>query len=113
MKLIHRSQRAREAVRTVSTDGQIFVAAVVFLMLAAILGDILGPLLGGEASADLALLDLGSESTGLAFQHSSLLSVLLFAGAVALAVSTIRIELVPMVRTMVSALRRGLGKIPI
>lgn len=113
MKLIHRSQRAREAVRTVSTGGEVFVGAIVLIMLLAVLGDILGPILLGEAGLEFALFDMGGESAVIAFQHWSLLEMMLAAGAVALGVSVVRTEIRTMVKTLVSALLRGLGKVPI
>lgn len=113
MKLIHRSQRAREAVHSTSSSGDVFVGAVIVIMLLAVLGDIIGPILLGEAGMELALFDMGGETAVIAFQHWSLLEMMLAAGAVALGVSVIRTEIRAAVRTMVSALIRGLGKVPI
>jgi hypothetical protein len=113
MKLVHRSTRARDAVRTTPACGQIFVAAVVGLMLLAVLGDIIGPIAMGEAGMDFVLFDMGGEGAVLAIQHWSLLDMLLAGGAVALGASVIRVELTALTRTLVSALSRGLGKIPI
>ena len=113
MKLIDRSERAREAVRTTSSGGEIFVATVVVIMLLAVLGDILGPIALGEAGMEFALFDMGGEGAVIAIQHWSLLKMMAAASCVALAASVIRNEIVVMARTLVSAVSRGLGKIPI
>jgi len=113
MKLIHRSVRAREAVHSTSSGGELFVAAIVLLMLLAVLGDILGPIVLGEAGVEFALFDLGGEGAVIAIQHWSLLELMAAAGCVALGASVIRNEVAAMARTLVSAVSRGLGKIPI
>jgi hypothetical protein len=113
MKLIHRSARAREAVRTVSTGGEVFVGAVVVLMLLAGLGDIIGPIGLGEAGMEVALFDMGGEAAVLATQHWSLVELMLAAGAIAFVASVVRAELLVMAKALVSALSRGQGKIPI
>lgn len=113
MKLVHRSARAREAVRTTSLSGEVFVGAVVLLMLLAVMGDILGPMALGEAGMEFALFDMGGEGAVIAIQNWSLLEMMTAAGAVALGISVIRNEIAAMARTLVSAICRGLGKIPI
>ncbi len=113
MKLIHRSERAREAVRTTSSSGEVFVAAVVVLMLLAVLGDIIGPVALGEAGMEFALFDMGTEGAVIAIQHWSLLEMMMAAGGIALGLSVIRNEVTALARTLVSAVSRGLGKIPI
>lgn len=113
MKLIHRSQNAREAVHTTSSGGNVFVGAMIGIMFLAVLGDLIGPILLGEAGMELALFDMGGETAVIAFQHWSLIEIMLAAGAIALGASVIQTELNAMVRNMVSALIRGLGKVPI
>ena len=83
------------------------------IMFLAVLGDIIGPILLGEAGMELALFDMGGETAVIAFQHWSLIEIMLAAGAIALGASVIQTELNAMVRNMVSALIRGLGKVPI
>ncbi|MGE0224988.1 MAG: hypothetical protein AB7S57_17095 [Acetobacteraceae bacterium] len=113
MKLIHRSECARDPVRHVTTSGEIFVGTVVLLMLLAVLGDIIGPFALGEAGLEFSLFDMGGEGAVLTIQHWSLIDMMLAGGAVVLGISVIRTELVSMVRTLVSAILQGLGKIPI
>lgn len=113
MKLVHRSARAREAVRTTSSGGELFVGALVLLMLLAVLGDILGPVALGEAGMEFALFDMGTEGAVVALQHWSLLEMMTAAGGIALGLSVIRSEIAAIARTLVSAVSRGLGKIPI
>ena len=79
MRLIHRSPRAANAVRTVSPGGELFVASVVICMLLASFGDAVDPTLFGEAGLEFALFDFGGEFTVLALRHWHLVQ-LLFAG---------------------------------
>lgn len=113
MKLIHRSARARDPVRSVSSGGEVFIGAVVMIMLIAVLGDIVGPVMLGEFGMEFALFDMGGEGAIVAFQHWSLLEMLALAASIALGLSVIRNELMALARSLVSILSRGLGKIPI
>lgn len=96
-----------------SSGGDVFIGAVVMVMLLAVLGDILGPVALGEAGMELALFDMGGEGAVIAIQHWSLLEMMMAAGAIAFALSVVRQEIAALARTLVSALCRGLGKIPI
>jgi hypothetical protein len=113
VKLIHRSQVARNPVRAVSAGEELFVGAVVGLMLFVTLGDVIGPVALGELGLELALFDLGGEAAVLAFEHWGLAQILCGAAVITFAVSVVRVELLAMVKALVSALGRGLDKIPI
>jgi len=77
MLLIHRSQRAANAVRTVSPGGELFVASIVICMILASFGDAVDPTWIGEAGLEFALFDLGGELSVLAMGHWHLLQLFL------------------------------------
>ena len=91
MLLIHRSQRAANAVRTVSPGGELFVASVVICMILASFGDAVDPMLLSEAGLEFALFDLGGELSLLAMRHWHLLQLLLAGGALAAGITVLRV----------------------
>ena len=113
MKLVHRSARARDPVRSTSSGGEIFVTIVVMMMFLAVLGDILEPTTLGETGLEYGLFDMRTESVLVAVQHWSLLQMMMAAGAAALGLSVIHNEIAAMARVLISSTHQGLGKIPI
>lgn len=113
MKLIHQSGRARNAVHSVPAGGNALVGSLVLIMLLVVLGDIVGPVAMGEAGLEMALFDAGGESVFISFQNWTPIEMLLGASAAALAASVMRIELLAMIRRLLSALRARIGKVPI
>jgi len=112
MLLIRRSPRAANAVRTVSPNGEMFVAFVVGCMMLSALGDAIDPTLLGDAGLESVFFDVGELSV-IAIPHWHLVQLLL-AGAVAAGI-------VCAMRTVGAAPlcvsrpgpHRALGKIPI
>ena len=113
MKLIHRSSAARDPVRNVSSGGQIFVGVLILIMFLSVLGDLMGPLALSDAGMELALFDMGTETVVLALHRWSLLEMMLAAAVAAFGISVIRTELRELTLALISAVGRGLGKIPI
>ena len=83
MLLVHRSKRAANAVRTTSPGGELFVVSVVFCMILAVFGDAVDPSFLSEAGFEVAMFDLGGETTLLTMRHWSLLQLLLAGGVLA------------------------------
>src|SRR5258705_4848955 len=103
MLLIRRSPRATDAARTVSTSGELFVAAVVICMILASFGDAIDPAMFGEAGLEFAIFDLGGEFSVLAMRDWHLLQLLqlLLAGAVlALGISVLRVGSAALVKAL-------------
>jgi len=91
MRLIHRSHRAANAVRTVSPSGELFVASIVMCMILSAFGDAVDPTWIGEAGLEFAFFDLGGEFSVLAMRHWHLLELLLAGGAMAAGIMILRI----------------------
>lgn len=113
MKLIERSPRASQAVRTVSPTGELFVASVVLFMILASFGDAVDPTLLGEAGLEFALFDFGGELSVLAIRHWHLLQLLLAGGAVVAGVAVLRICGSAFLKALKPAERRAVDKVPI
>ena len=113
MLLIRRSQRANDAVRTVSPGGELFVASVVAFMILAAFGDAVDPALFGETGLELGLFDLGEEFSVLAMRHWHLLQILAAGAALAGGISAIGIGAAALARRLRSAPRRAIEKVPI
>lgn len=113
MKLIHRSPRASQAVRTVSPTGELFVASVVIFMILASFGDAVDPALFGEAGLEFALFDFGGELSVLAMRHWHLLQILLAGGALAAGLAVLRVGASLLVKALNPAPRRAVDKVPI
>jgi hypothetical protein len=113
MLLIHRSARAANAIRTVSPGGELFVASVVICMILAAFGDAVDPALFGEAGLEFTLFDLGGESSVLAMRHWSLLQLLMAGGVLAAGIGAIGVGGAALVKTLRSAPRRPIDKVPI
>lgn len=113
MLLIRRSPRAANAVRTVSSGGELFVASVVAFMILASFGDAVDPGLFGETGLELGLFDLGEEFSVLAMRHWDLLQILAAGGAVAAGISVLGIGVSVLAKRLRSAPRRAVEKIPI
>ncbi len=113
MLLIRRSQRASNAVRTVSTGGELFVASVVICMLLASFGDAVDPALFGEAGLEFALFDLGGEFSVLTMSQWQLIELLLAGGLVAAGISVLRVTAAAFFRAMQPAPSRDVEKVPI
>ena len=113
MRLIHRSQRARNAVRTTSAGGELFVASVVISMILSAFGDSVDPMLFGEAGLEFAIFDLAGEFSLLTMRHWHLLEFL-FAGAVLVAgIGVLRVCCAPFIKSMRPAPERAIDKVPI
>ncbi|WP_289296070.1 hypothetical protein [uncultured Reyranella sp.] len=91
MRLIHRSHRAANAVRTVSPSGELFVASIVICMILASFGDAVDPTWLGEAGLEFAFFDFGGEFSVLAMRHWHLLELLLAGGVMAAGIMVLRI----------------------
>lgn len=113
MKLIHRSPRASQAVRTVSPAGELFVASVVVFMILASFGDALDPALFGEAGLEFALFDFGGEFSVLAMRHWHLLQLLMAGAAVAAGLAVLRVCAFTFLKALNPAPRRAVDKVPI
>ena len=113
MRLIHRSPRAANAVRTVSPGGELFVASVVICMLLASFGDAVDPTMFGEAGLEFALFDFGGEFTVLALRHWHLVQLLFAGGLVAAGVAVLRVGAPAVVQALRPAPRRAIDKVPI
>ena len=113
MLLIQRSQRAANAVRTVSPGGELFVASVVICMILASFGDAVDPTVLGEAGLEIALFDLGGEFSVLAMRHWHLLQLLLGGAALAAGITVLRIGSTIFYRALRPAPGGGVEKGPI
>ena len=113
MRLIHRSPRAANAVRTVSPGGELFVASVVICMLLASFGDAVDPTLFGEAGLEFAVFDFGGEFSVLAMRHWHLLQLLLAGGVLAAGIAILRVGAPAVFRALRPAPRRAIDKVPI
>jgi hypothetical protein len=113
MLLVHRSQRAANAVRTTSVSGELFVASVVVCMILAVFGDAVDPTLLGEAGLEFAIFDFGGEATVLAMRHWSLLQLLLAGGALATALGSIGLAAAAVLTALRDSVRGRPEKVPI
>ena len=113
MRLIHRSPRAANAVRTVSGTGELFVAGMVVCMILASFGDALDPMLFGEGGLEFAIFDFGGELSVLAMRHWHLLEHLFAGAAIALGLSILTVGATAAVKALRPADRRAIDKVPI
>jgi hypothetical protein len=113
MLLIRRSQRAANAVRTVSPGGELFVASVVICMILASFGDAVDPTLFGEMGLEYALFDLGGEFSVLAMRHWHLLQLMVAGGVIAAGIMVLRVVAGAFFRPLRSAPPRDSEKVPI
>lgn len=113
MRLIHRSPRAANAVRTVSPSGELFVASVVVCMILASFGDAVDPTWFGEAGLEFAMFDLGGEFSVLAMRHWHLLQLLLAGIVITAGISVLRTIVPPFLRSLDPAPPQDVEKVPI
>ena len=113
MRLIHRSHRAANAVRTVSPSGELFVASIVICMILASFGDAVDPTWFGEAGLEFAFFDFGGEFSVLAMRHWHLLELLLAGGVMAVGIMVLRILSGAFFRPLEPAPSGGVEKVPI
>ncbi|WP_425068223.1 hypothetical protein [Reyranella sp.] len=113
MRLIHRSHRAANAVRTVSPSGELFVASIVVCMILASFGDAVDPTWFGEAGLEFAFFDFGGEFSILAMRHWHLLELLLAGGVMAVGIMVLRILAGAYFRPLEPAPSGGVEKVPI
>ena len=113
MRLVHRSRRAANAVRSVSTGGELFVASVVACMLLAAFGDAVDPAWLGEAGLEFALFDFGGEISVLGMRHWHLLSLLLAGGALATGIAVLKVSAGLLLAPARAAPPRAIDKVPI
>ncbi|MBL0898593.1 MAG: hypothetical protein IBJ17_07840 [Reyranella sp.] len=113
MRLIHRSPRAANAVRTVSPSGELFVASVVVCMILAAFGDAVDPPWIGEAGPEFALFDLGGEISLLAMGQWHLVQLLMAGGVVAAGITVLRIVGGAFFPPLDPAPQHGAEKVPI
>lgn len=113
MRLIHRSHRAANAVRTMSPSGELFVASIVVCMILASFGDAVDPTWVSEAGLKFAFFDLGGEFSMLAMRHWHLLELLLSGGAMAAGIMILRIVVGAFFRPVDPAESRAVEKVPI
>lgn len=113
MLLIRHSARANNAVRTVSPEGELFVAGVVICMILASFGDAVDPALFGEAGLEFAIFDFGGELSILAMRHWHLLQLLIAGVAGAAGIFVLSVFVAGLLRILRPAGRRAPGKVPI
>lgn len=113
MRLIHRSPRAANAVRTVSPSGELFVASVVVCMILAAFGDAVDPAWIGEAGLEIAFFDFGGELSLLAMRHWGLLQLLMAGGVAAAGIMVLRILGGAFFPPLDPTPQRDVGKVPI
>lgn len=113
MRLINRSPRAANAVRTVSPGGELFVASVVICMILASFGDAVDPTWIGEAGLEFTVFDLGGEFSVLAMRHWHLLQLLLGGAALAAGIMVLRVGCTIFLRILRPAPTGGVEKVPI
>lgn len=113
MLLVHRSRRAADPVRNVSTGGELFVASVVSAMLLVAFGDAVDPAWLGEAGFEFTLFDFGGELSLLGLHHWNLLQFLLAGAVVAGGVAAFRAGVGRIFHPLRPAPRRALDKVPI
>ena len=113
MRLIDRSPRAANAVRTVSPGGELFVLSVVICMILASFGDAVDPMLFGEAGLEFALFDLGGEFSVLAMRHWHLLQLLLAGAVLAAGITVLRVGGTTFFKALRPAPAGGVEKVPI
>lgn len=113
MRLIDRSPRAANAVRTVSPSGELFVASVVICMILASFGDSVDPAWIGEAGLEFAIFDFGGEFSVLAMRHWHLLQLMLAGGTIAAGIMVLRIVIGAFFRPLEPAPPRDVEKVPI
>jgi hypothetical protein len=113
MRLIHRSHRAANAVRTVSPSGELFVASIVICMILASFGDAVDPTWWGEAGLEFAIFDFGGEFSVLAMRHWHLVELLLAGAVMAVGIMVLRIMAGAFFRPLDSADTSGVEKVPI
>jgi hypothetical protein len=113
MSLIRQSARAANAVRTVSPDGELFVASVVIFMILVSFGDAVDLALYGEVGLEFTLFDFGGEFSVLAMQHWHLLQLLAAGGALAAGIAVLRVTASAILKRLRSAPRRAVDKVPI
>jgi hypothetical protein len=113
MRLIHRSHRAANAVRTVSPSGELFVASIVICMILASFGDAVDPTWWGEAGLEFAIFDFGGEFSLLAMRHWHLVDLLLAGAVMAMGIMVLRIVAGAFFWPLDSADANGVEKVPI
>ena len=113
MRLIHRSHRAANAVRTVSPSGELFVASIVICMILSAFGDAVDPTWFGEAGLEFAFFDLGGEFSILGMRHWHLLELLLAGSVMAAGIMVLRIVAGAFFRPLDSADSGAVEKVPI
>ena len=113
MLLVHRSPRGRDAVRTVSGGGALFVLSVVACMILASVGDALDPAPLGEAGLELAALDGVGEFSLLALHQWHLLQFLFAGAGLAGALALLQVFLLPFLRRLQAVPPRAIDKVPI
>ena len=113
MRLIHRSARASNAVRTASAGGELFVASVVICMLLSAFGDSVDPLLFGEAGLEFAIFDLAGDFSLLTMRHWHLVQFLFAGAALVAGICVLRVCSTPFFKSLRPAPQRAIDKVPI
>jgi len=113
MLLIRHSNRANNAVRTISVAGELFVASVVICMILASFGDSVDPAVLGEVGLEFSIFDFGGELSVLAMRHWHLLQLLLVGAAGAFGVFVLYVFAAGLIRILRPAGRRAIHKVPI
>jgi len=113
MRLIHRSHRAANAVRTVSPSGELFVASIVICMILSVFGDAVDPTWFSEVGLEFAFFDLGGEFSILAMRQWHLLELLLAGAVIAAGIMILRIVVGAFCQPLDSADTGAVEKVPI
>ena len=113
MRLIHRSPRAANAVRTVSPSGELFAASIVMCMILSAFGDAVDPTWLGEAGLEFAFFEFGGELSILGMRHWHLVELLLAGAVIAAGIMVLRIVDGAFFRPLDSADSGAVEKVPI
>ena len=99
--------------RAVSPGGELFVASVVVLMILASFGDAMDPALFGEAGLEFGLFDLAGEFSVLVMRDLHLLQILIGGSLLVAGLAALRVGGALAQKTLRSAPRRAIDKVPL
>ena len=113
MRLIRRSHRAANAVRTAFPCAELLVASLVICMILSSFGYAVDPAWLGEAGLEFAFIDLGGEFSVLAMRHWHLLELLLAGGVMAAGIVILHIVAGAFFQPLATAHSGAVEKVPI
>ena len=89
------------------------MAPILSLLLLVTLGDVLDPILFGEAGLEVGLFDLGAEFSVLGLHHAPLLALVLAGGTLMAAVSVLEVRGTQAIKVLRATPTGMPGKVPI